>query len=96
MLFVILHGKKSGCLDFNRQKNQLVTMTLENFPELKRLTSRARLKIAEELWDSAVSDRLSVPASHKSLVRSRRAAYNRGEMKTLSMPELKRSIRRQS
>jgi hypothetical protein len=53
------------------------------------------LKIAEERWDSAGSDRLSVPASHKSLVRSRRGAHTRGEMKTLSMAEPKKSIRRQ-
>jgi putative addiction module component (TIGR02574 family) len=69
-------------------------MTLANFPALKRLSRPARLKIAEELWDSAVSDALPVPASHQSLIRARRAAYARGETKTLTMPELKRSIRR--
>jgi putative addiction module component (TIGR02574 family) len=54
------------------------------------------LKIAEELWDSAASDTLPVPASHKSLIRGRRAAYARGETKTLTMAELKKSIRRRS
>ncbi|MDO8539970.1 MAG: addiction module protein [Opitutaceae bacterium] len=67
-------------------------MTLANFPELKRLPRRVRLKIAEELWDSAVSDDLPVPASHKKLIRDRRAAYTRGELKTLTMDELKKSI----
>lgn len=71
-------------------------MTLANFPELKRLPARSRLKIAEELWDSAVSGDLPVPASHKSLVRSRRAAYACGEIKTVTMSELKKSIRRRS
>ena len=83
-------------IDFSVWGSQVGVMTLANFPELKRLTPRARLKIAEELWDSAVSDALPVPASHKSLVRSRRAAYARGEMKTLSMAELRKSIRRRS
>ena len=71
-------------------------MTLANFPELKRLSRPARLKIAEELWDSAVTDDLPVPASHKSLLRDRRAAYEGGQMPTLTMPELKRSIRRRT
>lgn len=71
-------------------------MTLANFPELKRLPARSRLRIAEELWDSAASDDLPVPTSHKALLRSRRAAYARGEMKTVSMVQLKKSIRRRS
>jgi len=83
-------------IDFGLRVSQGGVMTLANFPELIRLTPRARLKIAEELWDSAVSDALPVPASHKSLVRSRRAAYTRGEMKTLSMAELRKSIHRRS
>jgi putative addiction module component (TIGR02574 family) len=69
-------------------------MTLANFPELKRLPPRQRLKIAEELWDSAASNALPVPESHKKLIRSRRAAYERGETATLTMPELAKSIRR--
>lgn len=68
-------------------------MTLANFPELKRLSRPTRLKIAEELWDSAATDALPVPASHKPLIRGRRAAYVRGKMATLTMAELKRSIR---
>ena len=71
-------------------------MTLANFPELKRLPVRSRLKIAEELWDSAATEVLPVPASHKTLVRSRRAAYTRGAIKTVTMAELKKSIRRRS
>jgi putative addiction module component (TIGR02574 family) len=69
-------------------------MTLAHFPELKRLSRPARLRIAEELWDSAASDALPVPASHKSLIRGRRAAYADGTAKTVTMSELKRSIRR--
>lgn len=72
------------------------TMTLASFPELKRLPRRAQLKIAEELWDSAATDELPVPASHKTLVRNRRAAYERGEVATVTMTQLKKSIRRRS
>jgi putative addiction module component (TIGR02574 family) len=71
-------------------------MTLAKFPELRRLPARARLKIAEELWDSAASDDLPVPASHKSLIKARRARYARGEAQTLTMTELKKSIRRRA
>lgn len=69
-------------------------MTLANFPELKRLTPTQRMKIAEELWDSAVNNALPVPASHRKLVRSRRAAYERGEVATLTMSQLAKSVRR--
>lgn len=71
-------------------------MTLADFPELKRLSQAARLRLAAELWDSAVSDALPVPASHKPRLRARRAAYKQGEMATLTMAELKRSLRRRS
>lgn len=69
-------------------------MTLADFPQLKRLPPRQRLSLAEALWDSAVSEALPVPASHKRLIRSRRAAYERGELATLTMDELRKSLRR--
>jgi putative addiction module component (TIGR02574 family) len=73
---------------------QILRMTLTDFPQLKRLPPRQRLSLAEALWDSAASDLLPVPASHKRLIRSRRAAYERGEITTLTMAELRQSIRR--
>lgn len=69
-------------------------MTLANFPELKRLTPTQRMKIAEELWDSAVNNALPVPVTHRKLVRSRRTAYERGEVTTLTMAQLAKSVRR--
>lgn len=69
-------------------------MTLADFPQLKRLPSRQRLKLAEQLWDSAATDALPVPVSHKRLIQSRRKAYVQGQIATLTMEELKRSIRR--
>lgn len=69
-------------------------MTLADFPQLKRLPARQRLKLAEQLWDSAANDALIVPAKHKELLRSRRKAYKQGQAKVLTMDELKKSIRR--
>ena len=69
-------------------------MTLADFPQLRRLPARQRLSLAETLWDSAAGDSLPVPASHQRLIRSRRAAYERGEVATLTMAELRKSIRR--
>ena len=85
-----------AAIDFISRSNSFDSMTLAHFPELKRLSRPARLRIAEELWDSAVSDDLPVPASHKTLIRARREAYANGTAKTVTMSELKRSIRRRS
>jgi putative addiction module component (TIGR02574 family) len=69
-------------------------MRLADFPALKRLPARQRMNLAQELWDSAASDTLPVPESHKKLIRSRRAAYENGQMRTLTMGELAKSIHR--
>lgn len=69
-------------------------MTLADFPQLKRLPARQRLKLPEQLWDSAASNSLTVPESHKRLLRSRRKAYQEGKVATLSMAELKKTIQR--
>jgi putative addiction module component (TIGR02574 family) len=69
-------------------------MTLADFPQLKRLPARQRLKLAEQLWDSTATESLSVPTSHKELLRSRRTAYKQGRVGTLTMDELKKSVRR--
>ncbi|RXK56784.1 hypothetical protein ESB00_13210 [Oleiharenicola lentus] len=69
-------------------------MTLADFPQLKRLPSRQRLKLAEQLWDSAATESMAVPAGHKRLIQSRRKAYQQGQIATLTMDELKKSIKR--
>ena len=69
-------------------------MTLADFPQLKRLPARQRLKLAEQLWDSAAKESLPVPASHKQIIRTRRKAYEAGKVAILTMTELKKSIRR--
>jgi putative addiction module component (TIGR02574 family) len=69
-------------------------VTLADFPQLKRLPSRQKLKLAEQLWDSAATDSMAVPASHKRLLQSRRKAYQQGQIATLTMDALKKSIKR--
>jgi putative addiction module component (TIGR02574 family) len=81
-------------VDWQLFLNQFPPMTLANFPQLERLPPRQRLKLAEQLWDSAASDSLAVPASHKRLIRSRRKAYEQGQIATFTMDELKKSVRR--
>ncbi len=83
-------------VDSQHPRNIVGAMSLADFPELKRLSRPARLRLAAELWDSAVSDALPVPASHKSLLRARRVHCDKGEMATLTITELKRSLRRRS
>lgn len=83
-------------VDLHLRLHTFCRMTLAQFPELRKLPTRVRLKIAEQLWDSAAGDNLPVPATHKTLIRSRREAYRRGEIVTMTMAELKKSIRRRS
>ena len=69
-------------------------MTLADFPKLKELPAREKLKLAEELWFDGVSDdTLIVPGWHKELLSQRMAAYKKGELKTLSVSDLKRRLR---
>ena len=69
-------------------------MTLADFPQLKELPARQKLKLAEELWFDGVSDEaLPVPGWHKEVLSQRMAAYKKGELKTISVVELKRRLR---
>ena len=68
-------------------------MTLADFPKLKELPPRQKLKLAEELWFDGVSDdTLPVPGWHKQLLSERIAAYKKGNLKTISSGELKRRL----
>ena len=69
-------------------------MTLADFPKLKRLSAKQKLKLAEELWFEGVSDEtLAVPAWHKQTLSERMAAFKKGTITTISMDELKRRLR---
>lgn len=68
-------------------------MTLADFPKLRELPSRQKLKLAEELWFDCVSDdALPFPGWHKKLLSERMAAYKAGSLKTLSVAESKRRL----
>jgi hypothetical protein len=68
-------------------------MTLADFPKLKQLSAREKLKLAEELWFEGVSDEaLAVPGWHKEVLAERMAAYKKGNLKTLSVAELKHRL----
>ncbi len=69
-------------------------MKLADFPELKELTPQQKLQLAEELWCDGVNEKtLPVPPWHKALLTKRLAAYKAGQLKTVSMSELKRRLR---
>jgi len=68
-------------------------MTLADFPKLKELPRRQKLKLAEELWFEGVGeDALPVPGWHRKLLSERLAAYKAGKLKTVSVAELKRRL----
>ena len=67
-------------------------MKLADFPKLKALPTRQKLRLAEELWFDGVDDRLPVPAWHKELLSERMSAYAEGKLKTISSAELKRRL----
>jgi len=67
---------------------------LADFPELKQLPARQKLKLAEELWFDGVSDEtLPVPDWHQEILAERMAAYKAGNLKTISIDELKRRLK---
>jgi hypothetical protein len=67
---------------------------LADFPKLKQLSARQKLKLAEELWFDGVSDEaLPVPAWHQELLAECVAAYKAGNLKAISVGELKRRLK---
>ena len=68
---------------------------LADFPKLKQLPARQKLKLAEELWFDGVSDEaLPVPAWHHEVLAERVTGYKAGKLKTISVGELKRRLKR--
>jgi hypothetical protein len=67
-------------------------MTLADFPALKKLSKRQRLKLAEELWFSGVDDDLPVCADHRAILNERWSAYQSGRAKRISLSELERRL----
>jgi putative addiction module component (TIGR02574 family) len=69
-------------------------MSLTQFPELRKLPKRQKLKLAEELWRAAVEDSLPVSAGDRALLDSRWKAYRAGKTERISLVELERRVAR--
>jgi putative addiction module component (TIGR02574 family) len=67
-------------------------MTLAAFPELRKLSRSERLKLADELWQSGISDATRVPAKQQKVLTERWTAYKSGKMKRISMKELSKRL----
>ncbi len=69
-------------------------MALAQFPELRKLPKRQKLKLADELWRAAVDDRRPVSAEDRALLDSRWKAYRSGKVERISLEELERRVAR--
>jgi putative addiction module component (TIGR02574 family) len=69
-------------------------MNLASFPELQKLPRREKMKLADELWQSGVSDSMPVTAEQKRLLDARWSSYRAGTTKRISIAELKRRLAR--
>jgi hypothetical protein len=69
-------------------------MGLAQFPELRKLPKRQKLKLAEELWRAAIDDTLPVSAEDRTLLDSRWKAYRSGKLERISLQELERRVAR--
>ena len=69
-------------------------MTLAQFPELRRLPKRQKLRLADELWREAVDDSRPVSAADRALLDSRWRAYRAWKVKRISLEELERRVAR--
>jgi putative addiction module component (TIGR02574 family) len=69
-------------------------MALAQFPELRKLPKREKLKLAEELWRAAVDDSLPVSTEDRALLDSRWKTYRAGKTQRISLDELERRVAR--
>lgn len=70
-------------------------MTLARFPELRKLSKRQRLRLAEELWFSGVEDSTPVEPVDQQLLDERWRTYRAGKAKRISLNELERRLKRE-
>lgn len=62
-------------------------MPLADYPDLQKLSRRAKNQLAEELWQAANAD-APVSAAHRRTLDSRWADYKSGKTKAISLAEL--------
>ena len=70
-------------------------MTIADFPALKKLPKRERLKLAEELWFSGIDDTLPVSKDHQTVLNERWSAYQSGRARRISLANLERRLARE-
>jgi len=66
-------------------------MPLADYPELQKLSRRAKNQLAEELWQAANAD-APVTAAQRRTLDSRWADYKSGKTQAISLTELKRRL----
>lgn len=66
------------------------SVALAQFPELRRLPKRQKMKFGDELWRDAVDDRVPVSFEDRVLLDSRWKAYRAGKTARISLQELER------
>ena len=69
-------------------------MILAQFPALRKLPKRQKLRLADELWRAAVDDALPVSAEDRALLDSRWKTYRAGKAERISLNELERRVSR--
>jgi putative addiction module component (TIGR02574 family) len=79
-------------IDFGAYFVFVLEMTLAAFPELRKLSVNQRLNLADELWQSGISDSARVPAKQQKILTERWTAYKSGKMKRISMRELSKRL----
>jgi len=62
--------------------------------DINSMSLAQKMHLMEQLWDSMKQNEapLASPAWHEEVLASRRERYERGELKTLSLDELKASF----
>ncbi len=66
-------------------------MPLADYPDLQKLSRRAKNQLAEELWQAANAD-APVSAAHRRTLDSRWADYKSGKTKAISLAELNQRL----
>lgn len=79
--------------EYNRTKVEEFVMSIS---DINSLSLSQKIYLMEQLWDSFKQNetQLASPTWHKEVLESRRERYKRGEIKKLSLDEVKASFNR--
>ncbi len=84
---------EEACFWYNENKTEDFDMSLS---DINSMSLAQKMYLMEQLWDSFKQNetRLASPAWHEKVLANRRERYERGELKTLSLDEVKASFNR--